>query len=290
MRTNFEIRMKIRIIAVLLLAFLLGSCGEYNKILKSKDPDVKYAYAEKYFEEKKYGRTIELLENIRNNYKGSIQEQKILYLTAQAYFYDKDYFSATSTYKEYYTKYPRGEYVELARYNAAYGMYIDSPDPRLDQTSTREAMSLFSEFTQDFPLSEKTPEAQKLLFELQDKLAYKELLSVRLYYNLGLYMGNNYEASIITAKEALKTYSLSKYVEEFQIYLVRNKYELAKHSLDEKKPVRYRELLDEYYNYKNMFPIGNYIDEAYKYYETALKELGEEVDQLKDEVVKENVQ
>ena len=36
------------------------------------------------------------------------------------------------------------------------------------------------------------------MFELQEKLAYKELLSAQLYLNLGNYMGNNYEAAVIT--------------------------------------------------------------------------------------------
>ena len=30
--------------------------------------------------------------------------------------------------------------VELARYYAGYGLYLDSPDPRLDQTQTFEAI------------------------------------------------------------------------------------------------------------------------------------------------------
>ncbi len=37
--------MKIKILCTLFLAVLLASCGEYNKILKSRDAELKYTYA-----------------------------------------------------------------------------------------------------------------------------------------------------------------------------------------------------------------------------------------------------
>ncbi len=58
------------------------------------------------------------------------------------------------------------------------------------------------------------------MFELQEKLAYKELLAVRLYFNLGTYMGNNYLSCVITAQNALKNYPYSKYREEFMFYTI----------------------------------------------------------------------
>ncbi|MBN9303433.1 outer membrane protein assembly factor BamD, partial [Dysgonomonas mossii] len=135
--------MKIRILCTLLLAMLLASCGEYNKILKSRDAELKYEYAKKYFDQKKYGRTITLLDEILSAYTGSSKEQEILYLLAQAYFYDKDYTTATQYYTRYYNKFPKGEFTELARFNSAYGLYLDSPDARLDQTSTFKGIQEF---------------------------------------------------------------------------------------------------------------------------------------------------
>lgn len=282
--------MKIKILCIFLLTIVLASCGEYNKILKSRDAEVKYTYAKKYFDEKKYGRTITLLDEILPSYTGSSKEQEILFLLAQAYFYDKDYISSTQYFTRYYNKFPKGEYTELARFNAAYGLYLDSPDPRLDQTSTIKAIQEFQNFLEYFPQSDKAPEAQNLMFELQEKLAYKEFLAARLYYNLGLYIGNNYEACIVTAREALKSYPFSAYTEEYQILIVRSRYELAENSIEEKKPVRYRDLMDEHFNYKNMFPNGKYLKETERYYNQALKKLGQEVDDATNQVVKQELE
>ena len=280
--------MKIRILCTLLLAMLLASCGEYNKILKSRDAELKYEYAKKYFDQKKYGRTITLLDEILTAYTGSSKEQEILYLLAQAYFYDKDYTTATQYYTRYYNKFPKGEFTELARFNSAYGLYLDSPDARLDQTSTFKGIQEFQNFLEYFPQSEKAPEAQDLMFKLQEKLAYKEFLAARLYYNLGLYNRENYyESCVVTAREALKSYPFSEFTEEFQILIVRARFEQAVYSVEEKKPVRYRDLMDEHFNYKNMFPNGKYTKESERYYRAALKALGQEIDDATNEAVQQ---
>ncbi len=282
--------MRIKILCAFLLAMVLVSCGEYNKILKSRDAELKYTYAKKYFDEKKYGRSITLLDEILSAYAGSSKEQEILYLLAQSYFYDKDYTTATQYYTRYYNKYPKGDYAELARYNAAYGLYLDSPDARLDQTSTYKSIQQFQTFLEDFPQSAKAPEAQDLMFKLQEKLAYKEYLAARLYFNLGLYNRDNYyESCIVTAKEALKRYPFSEFIEEFQILIVRSKFQSAEYSVDNKKQDRYRELIDEHFNYKNMFPNGKYTKESERYYRKALKELGQEVDEATNEAVKQEL-
>lgn len=270
--------MNTRLLCAFLLVLILASCGEYNKILKSKDPEEKYTYAKKYFDEKKYGRAYTLLEEILPVYRGGEREQEVLFLLAQSYFNSKDYTTATQYYRQYYNKFSRGEYTELARYNAAYGLYLDSPDAKLDQTNTYQAIQGFQNFLEYYPQSSKAPDAQNLMFELQEKLAYKEFLAARLYYNLGLYLGNNYESCIVTSREALKNYPFSVYAEDFQILIVRAKYELASNSIEEKKTARFRELLDEHFNYKNMFPTGKYLKETERYYRRAMKELGQEVE------------
>lgn len=271
--------MKIRILFIFFLTLIITtSCGEYNKILKSTDYELKYTYAKKYFDEKKYSKAITLLEELVPVFKGTSNAQECSFLLAQSYFYDKDYITATQFYAAYYNTYPKGEYAELARFNAAYGLYLDSPDPKLDQTNTYKAMQQFQNFLEMYPQSDKVQKVQEYLFQMQEKLAYKDYLACRLYFNLGNYMGNNYESCVVTAREALKTYPYSKFNEEFQILILRSRYELATQSVDERKEERFRDVVDERFNYLNMFPDGKYSKEAERYYRKALKEMGQEVD------------
>ncbi|MDH6354936.1 outer membrane protein assembly factor BamD [Dysgonomonas sp. PH5-45] len=261
--------MRVKFLYLLVLIIALSSCGEYNKVLKSTDINLKYNYAKKYFDEKKYARTYTLLEDILPYLKNTPKESEGLYLLAQAFFYDKDYPTATQYYIQYYLSYPKGEYAEMARFNAAYAMYLNSSDPRLDQTSTVKALQNFQDFLESYPQSDKAQEAQEYMFGLQEKLAYKELMACQLYYNLGDYMGNNYESCIITAREALKNYAYTKYAEEMQMLILKSRYELAVKSVEERKASRFREVIDEYFNYTNMFPEGQFLKEATKYYQIA---------------------
>jgi outer membrane protein assembly factor BamD len=136
-------------------------------------------------------------------------------------------------------------------------------------------MQLFLEY---FPTSVYRDEAQDLMFEMQDVLVEKDLLSARLYYELGdymAYMGNNYLACIITAQNALKDYPYTKFREDLSILVLRAKYKMAYHSVEDKKVERYRDAIDEYYAFKNEFPESKHIAEAEEYYKESLKVVNE---------------
>ena len=246
----------------MMIAVLFSSCGEYNKILKSTDYELKYSYAKKYFNMKEFTKSATLLEELVPIYKGTASAEESLYLLAQSYYGQKDYLTASQYFNTYYTTYPKGEYTELARYYSGYGLYLDSPDPRLDQTQTYKAIAELQLYLEYYPQSERAKEAQNIMFELQEKLAFKELLATRLYYNLGTYMGNNFQSSVITAQNALKNYPYSKYREEFMYYVIQSKYELAMVSVEEKLQGRYRDVVDEYYNYMNEYPEGKYVKQV----------------------------
>lgn len=257
----------------MMMVVLLASCGEYNKILKSTDYELKYSYAKKYFNAKQYAKAATILDELVTIFKGTAYAEESLYLLAQSYYGQKDYQTASQYFETYYTTYPKGEYTELARYYSGYGLYLDSPDPRLDQAQTYKAIEQLQLYLEYYPQSERAAEAQNILFELQEKLAYKELLATRLYYNLGTYLGNNYLSSVITAQNALKNYPYSKYREEFMYLTIRSKYELSLVSVEEKLQGRYRDVVDEYYNYMNEYPEGKYVKQVKKFYDYASKRI-----------------
>lgn len=265
--------MKKIVLVGMLMAVVLASCGEYNKILKSTDYELKYSYAKKYFNEKQYAKSATILDELVTIFKGTAYAEESLYLLAQSYYGQKDYQTASQYFETYYTTYPKGEFTELARYYSGYGLYLDSPDPRLDQSQTYKAIEQMQLYLEFYPQSERAAEAQEILFQLQEKLAYKELMATRLYFNLGTYMGNNYQSSVITAQNALKDYPYSKYREEFMFLIIRAKYELALVSVEEKLQGRYRDVVDEYYTYVNEYPNGRFLKQVTKYFEYANKRI-----------------
>lgn len=261
-----------KVVFLLMMTVLLSSCGEYNKILKSTDYELKYSYAKKYFNAKQYSKSATLLDELVTIFKGTAYAEESLYLLAQSYYGQKDYQTASQYFETYYTTYPKGEFTELSRFYSGYGLY-HSPDPRLDQSQTYKAIEQLQLYLEYYPQSERAEEAQNIMFELQEKLAYKELMATRLYFNLGTYMGNNFQSCVITAQNALKNYPYSKYREEFMFLIIRAKYELALVSVEEKLQGRYRDVVDEYYNYMNEYPEGNYVKQVTKFYDYASKRI-----------------
>lgn len=248
-------------IALLALVMLTG-CGEYNKVLKSNDYNLKYEYAKKAFEQKKYVQCATVLSDIVTIMKGTDKAEETLYLLGLATYENKDYDNSGAYFKTYYTHYPKGKYTELARFYAGYGYYLSSPEPQLDQTMTIKAIQDLQEFLEYFPKSDKVPIAQTAIFELQDKLVLKELMNAQLYYNLGNYMGNNYESAIIVAQNAIKDYPYSKYKETLEMLILKSRYQMARQSVDEKKEDRYREVVDEYYSFISEYPESDFRNEA----------------------------
>ena len=221
-----------------MLSLFLTSCSEYVRLQKSTDPEEKFQAGKNYFQEKKYVKSVAMFEEIVPYYRGTPQAEEVLYLLAESYMGQKDYYSASEYFQAYIRNFPRGTYAQEARYKVAYCYYLDSPDARLDQTETYEAINALSEFISLYPESDRVADCRKYLFEMEDKLAYKELLSSKLYYNLGLYGGNNYRACVTTAENALKDFPETKYRDDLVFVILKAKSKEASLSVEEKKSIR----------------------------------------------------
>ncbi len=271
----------------LLSAGVFSSCGEYNKVLKSQDYEYKYEAAKGYFAKGQNSRAAAILEELVTVLKGLSNGEESLYMLAMTYYNQGDYVSASHYFNTYYTTYPRGTYTELARFYSGKALYLDTPEPRLDQSSTYKAINELQMFMEYFPESSRSNIAQDMIFELQDKLVEKEYLSAKLYYDLGSYSGNasysstgnNYLAAVVTAQNVLKDYPYTKKREELSILILRAKYGMAKESVLEKKEERMRETIDEYYAFKNEFPESKYLSEVENIYKDASKYVSEDAEE-----------
>ena len=263
--------MKKNILITLLAALLLSSCGEYNKLLKSTDYEYKYEAAKNYFAKGQYNRAATVLNELIAILKGTDKAEESLYMLGMSYYNQNDYQTAAQTFTQYYNVYPRGTFTELARFHAGKALYLDTPEPRLDQSGTYNAIQQLQMFLEYFPNSAKKDEAQNMIFALQEKLVMKEYLSAKLYYNLGNYLGNNYESCVITAQNALKDYPYTNMREDLSILILRAKYEMAVFSVEDKREERYREAVDEYYAFKNEFPESKYMKDADRIFKEAQK-------------------
>lgn len=257
------------ILYFLISMLLLSSCNSYDKLLKSNDSMAKLDAAKEYYKKKKYIKAITLLESVAPNFKGTDKSEEVLYLTAKANFDNKDYFTASNYFSTYTKTFPRGINADECWYMVGFCAYKDSPDARLDQAPTIEAIGAFDEYLQIYPNGKYATEAHTYLNELYEKLAYKAYLNAKLYYDLGNYLGNNYLSAVITANNAIKSYPNSKYKEQLALLILKSKYKQAQLSVEAKKEGRYRETIDEYYSFISEFPNTEASKEAEKIFKTS---------------------
>ena len=243
------------------VALLMTSCvNEYNQITKSGDYTLKYEYAKQCYAQGKYSRAVPLLQELVTMKKGSTEGEECLYMLAMAEFGMKDYETASEYFKKYFSSYPKGRYAENAKYYVGESLFQNAPEPRLDQSTTMTAIAAFQEYLDIFPDAHLKSQATSRLYALQDLLVEKEYKSARLYFDLGTYFGNctnggnNYEACIVTAQNALKDYPYSNRREEFASLVMKSKYELAKMSVESKQLERYQDAEDECYGFINEYP------------------------------------
>ena len=250
--------MKKYIIIALVSGSVLTSCGEYNKVLKSTDYEYKYEAAKSYFGKGQNTKAAAILEELITILKGTDKAEESLYMLGMTYYNQGDFITASHYFSTYYNTYPRGTYTEQARFYSGKALFLDTPEPRLDQSSRRQ---------------------RQMCIRDRDKLVMKDYMAARLYYDLGSYTGNssysttgnNYLACIVTAQNALKDYPYTKLREDISILLLRAKYDMAKESVEEKKEERMRDAIDEYYAFKNEFPESKYTKEVENIYKDAKK-------------------
>lgn len=267
---------------ILTLALMLSSCGEYQALLKSSDYEYRYEAAKAYYAEGKYTKASLLFGDLLAILKGTAWGEECLFLLSMSEFQAGNYETAASYFKKYYQSYPKGSFAEQANYYSGRSLYMQTPDPRLDQTSTIEAMGELQAFMDRYPFSPLKPASQEMVMQLQDKMVEKECLAAQLYYNLGSYMmncaygGSNYQACVVTAQNALNEYPYAapEKRERLSYLILLSKYHLAQESVEAKRIERFRDAIDEYYAFENDFPESKYMKEAREMLQKSQKAVG----------------
>lgn len=243
---------------------MLASCSDYTAVQKTSDYGYKYEAAKQYYAEGQYNRAAVLLQDLIAVLKGTEKGEESLFLLGMSSFQARNYEAAVPVFKKYYQSYPRGTYAEDAHFYCGLALYESTPEARLDQTETYEAITEFHNFLEEYPYTRFRNRAQDLIFAMQDKLVEKEYLTAKLYYDLGAYFGNstiggsNYQACIVTAENAINDYPYTTRREDFAMLILKAKFDLAEQSIEEKKEERYHSAIDEYYGFVNEYPESKY--------------------------------
>lgn len=73
---------------------MFSSCGEYNKVLKSKDVDYRFDFAKRAFDKRNFTQAATVLETIYTPLRGGPNGEEALFLLAMSYYENKDYLNS----------------------------------------------------------------------------------------------------------------------------------------------------------------------------------------------------
>ncbi len=253
-------------LASICLLILLGSCSEYNKLLKSTDLEKKYTMAIKYYEKGDYVRTVTLLEELIPLYRGTDKAENILFYYAYANFEMGDYVLAGYHFKNFARTFPTSTRAEECAYMNAYCYYLSSSSYSLDQEDTRAAVKELQIFVNQYPNSSRIPECNDILDKLRAKLERKSYEIAKQYYYVG-----DYKASVVAFTNVIKDFPGTKYSEEMSFLTIKSYYLLAKNSIETKKAERLDLAIETYIKFVDNFPKSEYLKEAETIYDSSKK-------------------
>jgi outer membrane protein assembly factor BamD len=260
--------MKLRLFIVLIISLLISSCGEFEKLLKSTDYELKKNKVKEYYEKGQYVKSTELLAQVLPRYRATEEAEGLGWLNAQSYFGMKDYLMAGTEYRNFSDLYPYSKNSEEANFMAAMCDYYQSPRAELDQESTRNAINGFNLFLNRFPASTRVAEANKHIKELEERLVQKSYLSARLYYDM-----QQYKAAIVALNNSLKEFPETSYREEMMYLKLSSLFLYAENSVANRQMERYQATLDDYYSFMEEFPKSTYSREVTRIFQTTGKVL-----------------
>ncbi len=247
----------INIILLAMAALLQISCvSTYEKVLRSTDVDVKYKAAHDYFNKGKYKKAADMFDHINLLVQGLPQEDTVAFYHGLSNFRYGDYSTAETILAKFIEVYPRSVFHTEAQYLRIKCLYDDTYRYELDQTPTRKAMAVISEFMYENPQSEYYPVCKDMMADLMERLERKSFESAKIYYTM-----EDYKAARYALKNVLKDNADNQYRESVLYYTALSSYKYAYNSIEEKQKERYLDFIDDYYNFISEYPESKFRNE-----------------------------
>ena len=248
-----------KVVSFLFIAFLLISCSEYQKALKSDDVAVKSEAANKMYEAGKYAKAIRLYEQIAPAYKGKPNAERMFYFYSMSLYKSKQYYLAGYQLENFVASYPKSEKREEAAFFAAECFYKLSPEYSLDQTDTNKALDKMQRFIDIYPESQFLPQANVYVKELREKLEKKAFEIAKQYNTI-----SDFKGALKAFENFLADYPGTPFKEQALFYRFDSAYKLAINSVESKKQERLTYAKNTYSNLIKHNAQTEYKDEADK--------------------------
>ena len=188
------------------MATMTGCSATSNEKMTHTDWCKKrYDIAEELFKAKKYGRTIEKLEDILSTCAGSGYMEQAQFLLAESHFNLEQWIEARGEYGSFIVNFPGSPFAETAEFRKAVSSFNMEYRVDRDESNTTTAMKDFERYLANHPSTPLRDSVNYYYNLLVDRVAEKEFQTGRLYLRM-----EKPQAAVIYFKEFLETYPNAK--------------------------------------------------------------------------------
>ncbi|MFL2510673.1 MAG: outer membrane protein assembly factor BamD [Candidatus Neomarinimicrobiota bacterium] len=169
-----------------------------------------------FYEDEKYVKASQQFNIIVERASHTDLGDDALFFLAESYFLNKDYDLALIEFEKLVSRMGFSPYIEKSRWRICESLMLLSPNYYHDQDSSIKAISQIQEFLDDFPNSEYSKDADKLIDQLRSRLAEKSMETGKLYVKL-----KAYDSAIVAYNIVVNEYYDTKFFEDANIEIIR---------------------------------------------------------------------
>lgn len=225
--------MKKYILGIFTVAVVASCVSKQERAMKSADKNLILKTANENFAKKKWKNALALYDRLPNLVAGTDDAPNVVFNSAYANYYDKNYRLAGNQFKNFAISFPQDKRREEAAYMSALCYYEGSMDYNLDQSTTQTAINELQDFLNNYPNSERSKNINTLIEELSYKLEFKAYENARQYYKMA-----EYKAANVAFENVLEDFPSTKLRPQIYDYIVKSRYELATKSVYDLKDER----------------------------------------------------
>lgn len=234
----------------------------------SNDNDLKLNKAFEFYEKGEWLKAQYLLEDLIGHVRMTDKAEKVYFYYAYTHYHLKNYDFASYYFKQFASTYPSGEYAEEALFMSSDAFYKLSPDYKLSQEETENAIEGLQIFVNTYPNSTRVADCNTRMDELRAKLELKDLESAK-----GYYKRKHYNAAAYSFKSLLINYPDTKESEFIRYMIIKSSLKYAQQSILSKQVERYQETVDACSFFTKRFPESQYLEEVKTINETAITKI-----------------
>ena len=172
---------------IICISIILFSCGISNPFDDNIPYKTRFDDGLAFFEEGKHVKASQQFNIIVERASHTDLGDDALFFLAESYFLNEDYDLALIEFEKLVSRMGFSPYIEKSRWRICETLMLLSPNFYHDQDSSIKAITQIQEFLDDFPNSEYSKDADKLINELRTRLAEKNMETGKLYIKLKAY-------------------------------------------------------------------------------------------------------